>query len=132
MGGANAIRMKNDTESMRAMLLDPSDGKLEEMTTAQALAGMFGELAKVPLENIQFYVMPGEAAKKGNDTYYSIHKADLAALLQEHFNPYGAAITEGAGYERDQGRAGGDGHHHHGGDRNHRRHRREILTSERT
>ena len=94
MGGANAIRMKNDTESMRAMLLDPSDGKLEEMTTAQALAGMFGELAKVPLENIQFYVMPGEAAKKGNDTYYSIHKADLAALLQEHFNPYGATITE--------------------------------------
>ena len=128
---------------MRAMLLDPSDGKLEEMTTAQALAGMFGELAKVPLENIQFYVMPGEAAKKGNDTYYSIHKADLAALLQEHFNPYGEPTGggaekfeenryEGAGYERDQGRAGRDGHHHHGGDRNHRRHRREILTPERT
>lgn len=64
MGGANAIRMKNDTESMRAMLLDPSDGKLEEMTTAQALAGMFGELAKVPLENIQFYVMPAKPPRR--------------------------------------------------------------------
>ena len=58
--------MKNDTEAMRAMLLDTLGRQARKMTTAQALAGMFGELAKVPHGTTSsIYVMPGEAATSG-------------------------------------------------------------------
>lgn len=93
MGGSTPIRMNTDTSALSRLLIDPSNRELEDMTPGTALATLFRDLAEVPLSNVSFYVMPGESGKAGSDTVYSIHKADLAALLQESFNPYGEAIS---------------------------------------
>ncbi len=93
MGGSTPIRMNTDTSALARLLIDPSKRELEDMTPGAALAALFRDLADVSLSNVSFYVMPGESGKAGSDTVYSIHKADLAALLQESFNPYGEAIA---------------------------------------
>lgn len=95
MNGSTPIRLDSSTDALCSLLIKPSSKTKEEITAAKALAGMFTELKTVPLEKVTFFVLPGESAKSGKDTYYSVHKADLASLLQESFNPYGAALSEG-------------------------------------
>ncbi len=73
MGGSTPIRTNADTEEMIDLVLD---------------------MKNVRADQSAFYVLPGESAKSGKDTYYSVHRADLANLLQTSFNPYGEAITE--------------------------------------
>lgn len=95
MYGANPIRMNSDREALASLMIEPSDRTLDDATASTALAALFTDWKEVPLEAVTFYLMPGESAKSGSDTYYSVHRADLAALLQESFNPYGAAVSEG-------------------------------------
>ena len=56
---------------------------------------ILGAMADVPLEKITVWVLPGQAAKSGGTNYFSPHRQELAALLNENFNPYGREIGEG-------------------------------------
>ena len=55
---------------------------------------LFADLKQMSAENMVFYLLLGESAKVGKLTCYSMHRADLAALLQEAFNPHGEPVTE--------------------------------------
>lgn len=61
-------------------------------TDAMELCELIVELGKLDRKNFTFHMMPGEASQSGGVTYYSVHKDDLAALLQAEFNPYGDEI----------------------------------------
>ena len=63
-------------------------------TDTKELCQLIAELGKLPKENFTFYMMPGEAAKSGGVSYYTGHKSEVAALLQQAFNPYGDPLTE--------------------------------------
>ena len=52
------------------------------------------ELATLPRENIAVYLMPGQAATADGAACYSVHKDELAELLNEAFNPGGQPIAE--------------------------------------
>lgn len=52
-------------------------------------------LAAVPFEEMAAYVLPGETASDDGETYYSVHRDEVLALLNEAFNPHGDPITEG-------------------------------------
>ncbi len=52
-------------------------------------------LSAVSFEEMTAYVLPGEAASESGENYYSVHRTDVLALLNEEFNPYGDPITEG-------------------------------------
>lgn len=77
------------------------------------IVSIFAELKQVSTENMVFYLLPGESAKVGKLSCYSMHRTDLAELLQSAFNPHGEPVTEsdlgltelGSGKESDTKRA---------------------------
>ena len=58
------------------------------------IVDIFAAFKTISPENKVFYLLPGETAKVGTLSCYSMHRTDLAALLQETFNPYGEPVTE--------------------------------------
>ena len=52
------------------------------------------EMAGVPMTAFTAYLLPGEAASSEGTAYYSAHTAEVLALLNEAFNPYGTAVSE--------------------------------------
>lgn len=52
-------------------------------------------VSAVPFEEMAAYVLPGETASESGETYYSVHRNDVLALLNREFNPHGDPITEG-------------------------------------
>lgn len=53
------------------------------------------QLAEVPFEQMIAYVLPGEEASSEGTAYYSVHRQDLLAFLNDQFNPYGDPLGEG-------------------------------------
>ncbi len=94
MNGGTPIRMNTGSAGLASLLTDPSGRTVEELTPATALVGLFGELAEVQAEQITYYLLPGEAGKSGSEAVYATHKADLAALLRESFDPTGTVFSE--------------------------------------
>ncbi len=94
MSGSTPIRMNTGTEGLASLLTDPSNRTIDELTSATALTGLFGELSQVTADKATFYLLPGETGKVGSDAVYGTHKADLAALLKESFDPTGAVFSE--------------------------------------
>lgn len=58
------------------------------------IVSIFAELKQISPENMVFYLLPGESAKVGKLSCYSMHRTDLAELLQSVFNPHGEPVTE--------------------------------------
>ena len=50
--------------------------------------------SQVPMSSIRIWVMPGEAATSGGQTFFSVHKSELVTLLNENFLPYTDKVTE--------------------------------------
>ena len=48
----------------------------------------------VELTNASFYVLPGQVARQGTATYYSVRRQPLVTLLQDKFNPYGLELKD--------------------------------------
>lgn len=46
------------------------------------------------MSGIHIWVMPGESASSGGQTFFTVHKSELVTLLNEHFLPYTAKVTE--------------------------------------
>ncbi len=49
---------------------------------------------EVPTNNIKAMTAPGKATTLEGVSYYSLYRAQLIDVLNKHFNPYGAKITE--------------------------------------
>ena len=97
MSGSTPIRTASDPESILSLLAAPTKENKEDWPASkynQALSKLLTGLSKVPLANMTVYMLPGEAATSEKVAYFSPHKAELAALLQASFNPYGRAISE--------------------------------------
>lgn len=61
----------------------------------ESIVKLVHQLSGVSFENMTAYVLPGESAKSDGSTYYSVHRQELLALLNDRFNPYGDPLTEG-------------------------------------
>ena len=94
MNGSTPIRSNSGTGAMRSMLIKPSNKEMDEMTLSLALSTMLHDMGQVQLADITACVIPGEAASANSVAYYSVHRAELATLLNSSFNPYGIAVTE--------------------------------------
>ena len=94
MNGSTPIRSNSGTGAMRSMLIKPTNKEMDEMTLSLALSTMLHDMGQVQLADITACVIPGEAASANSVAYYSVHRAELATLLNSSFNPYGIAVTE--------------------------------------
>ena len=94
MNGSTPIRSNSGTAAMRSMLIKPSNKEMDEMTLSLALSTMLHDMGQAQLADITACVIPGEAASANSVAYYSVHRAELATLLNSSFNPYGIAVTE--------------------------------------
>ena len=94
MNGSTPIRSNSGTGAMRSMLIKPSNKEMDEMTLSLALSTMLHDMGQVQLADITACVIPGEAASANSVAYYSVHRAELATLLNSSFHPYGIAVTE--------------------------------------
>ncbi len=51
-------------------------------------------LAKVKTENMTAQILPGEVTAFNSDSYYTVHRAELAEVLNADFHPYDNEVTE--------------------------------------
>ena len=63
--------------------------------TYKTVVELVKQLREVPFTKMTAYLVPGEEASSEGTAYWSVHAADLLALLQAEFNPYGDPITQG-------------------------------------
>jgi hypothetical protein len=61
----------------------------------RTIVPLIKQLGEVPFEQMSAFVLPGEETSADGTAYYSVHRGDLLALLNEKFNPYGDKLTEG-------------------------------------
>ena len=94
MNGSTPIRCNSGTAATRSLLIDPSKKDMEDMTLSLALSTMLHDMAQIPLSSITACILPGEATSANSVAYYGVHRAELAALLNTSFNPYGMEVTE--------------------------------------
>ena len=83
--GSTPIRSYSDYEDMIEILLGQ-----DESSSKGAAPGM----NQVPMSGVHIWVMPGESASSGGQTFFTAHKGELVALLNEHFLPYTDKVTE--------------------------------------
>lgn len=78
-------------------LLDPlmkGSTPIRTNISTKNMVAMLAAFRWIPLDKMTAYIMPGEWAAANSTTYFSIHRAELAALLAASFNPYGRTISE--------------------------------------
>lgn len=78
MKGSTPIRTKRDH--------DISDD-------IQLMTNLLLDLNKLDRSAISVCILPGEVATKEGSTFYSVHKEELATLLNQSFNPYGQPLA---------------------------------------
>ncbi len=94
MAGADPIRANNDAASVAKMLAGIHAGKTDNITFVKALSMLIHDMEDVELSSAAFYVLPGQVARQGTATYYSVRRQPLLTLLQEKFNPYGLELKD--------------------------------------
>ena len=60
----------------------------------QLMTNLLVDLNKVDRSAISICILPGEIATKDGTAFYSVHKDELATLLNASFNPYGQPVEE--------------------------------------
>lgn len=91
MLGKYPIRF-NSTSFGKMRLLNISEGSAEDMKLSVTVAKFIKQIGDIPLENVTFSVLPGEAAKSGTSWLYSVNRAQAAELLNGQMNPYGLTL----------------------------------------
>lgn len=61
----------------------------------ESIVQLVMQVSGVSFEHMTAYVLPGETARSDGETYYSVHRQELLALLNDRFNPYGDPLVEG-------------------------------------
>ena len=73
--------------------------KVKTDLTVGEMLGYVKEIKQVSMDNIKIMAIPGQSGSykiPGSSvkrSYYSIHKSDYVAILNEHFYPYGGGVT---------------------------------------
>ncbi len=93
MLGDNPVRF-NSTSFGKARLLNISEQAAADVKATEAIARFAGLLSAVPLDKVTFSILPGESAKSGTTTVYSVNVAQTVQLLNEQLNPYGLTLDE--------------------------------------
>lgn len=91
MLGTAPIRF-NTTSFGKARLLDVSDARAEDMKLSEAIARFAKDVSKIAADKFTFSILPGESAKSGSMTVYSVNKAQAITLLNAQMNPYGLVL----------------------------------------
>ena len=78
MKGSTPIRTKRENE-----IADDIDLMIK----------LVGDLNKLDRANITISILPGETATLDGTLFYSVHKDELCALINDSFNPYGTPLT---------------------------------------
>ncbi len=94
MAGSTPIRANTDATAVAKMLAGIYSGKTDTITFVKALSMMIHSMEDVELTSASFYVLPGQVARQGTATYYSVQRQPLLTLLQEKFNPYGLELKD--------------------------------------
>ncbi|MBQ6707042.1 MAG: LCP family protein [Clostridia bacterium] len=94
MAGSTPIRANTDAKAVAKMLAGIHIGKTDSITFVKALSMMIYSMHDVELTNASFYVLPGQVARQGTATYYSVRRQPLVTLLQDKFNPYGLELKD--------------------------------------
>ena len=81
-----------NTESL-APLMKGSTPIRTNFSTADTVA-LVRSLASVKPANMTAQLLPGEATAFNSNSYYSVHRAELAAVLNADFHPYDNQVTE--------------------------------------
>lgn len=84
----------NTTSYGKARLLNISDARAESMKLSEAITRFAKDLSKISAEKFTFSLLPGEAAKTGSATVYSVNKEQTVTLLNEQMNPYGLTLDK--------------------------------------
>ncbi|MBR2406712.1 MAG: LCP family protein [Clostridia bacterium] len=84
-------QLNNDT---LAPLMKGSTPIRTNLSTADTVKLVL-DMAKITPDKMTAQVIPGEAASSNANSYYSVHRAELAAVLNADFHPYDNAVTEG-------------------------------------
>ena len=93
MNGRYPIRF-NSTSFGKARLLNISQSSANRMKLSDAMARFLVQISRVPLNQITFSILPGEAVKSGTVTVYSVDKAKTIELLNAQMNPYGLTLDD--------------------------------------
>ena len=84
----------NSTSFGKARLLGISAEKANKMKASEAVARFALEMGEVALDKVTFSILPGETAKNGSTTVYSVNQSQTIDLLNEQMNPYGLTLDE--------------------------------------
>ena len=91
MNSANPVRF--DTSSFgKSRLADSAEGVSDGLKFSKALAEFVHEISHLGAENITCSILPGETAKHGATTVYTVNRAQTIELLNQQMNPYGLTL----------------------------------------
>ena len=93
MLGENPVRY-NSTSFGKSRLLAVSADKANKMKASEAIARFALEMGEISLDKVTCYILPGERAKSGSTTVYSVNKEQTINLLNEQMNPFGLNLDE--------------------------------------
>lgn len=93
MLGEYPIRF-NSTSFGKARLLGKSTDKVEDMKVSETIARFALEMGEIPLEKVTFSILPGQSAKNGSTTVYSVNCSQTIELLNEQMNPYDLTLDD--------------------------------------
>lgn len=74
--------------------------------TYKTIVQLVRQLSEVSFDSMTAYVVPGAEGKAGGQSYYGVYRAELLALLNDKFNPYGETMAEGDLHITEIGRSG--------------------------
>ena len=61
---------------------------------SDALSRFVYQMCQIPLSEVSFCILPGEATKTGTLSVYSVNRAQMVTFLNEQMNPFGLTIDE--------------------------------------
>lgn len=93
MNGTDPVRF-NTTSFGKARLLAITEEEAADMKLTDALARFFVQMGKVSLDRVTVSILPGETAKVGTVSVYSVNTPQTVTLLNEWMNPCGLTVDE--------------------------------------
>lgn len=93
MTGATPVRF-NTTSFGKARLLGVRESDAANIKLSDALGRFVFQMCQIPLSEVSFGILPGEATKTGTLSVYSVNRTQMVAFLNEWMNPFRLPIDE--------------------------------------
>lgn len=93
MNGSDPLRF-NTTSFGKARLLGVRESDAANIKLSDALSRFVYQMCQIPLSEVSFCILPGEATKTGTLSVYSVNRTQMVTFLNEQMNPFGLTINE--------------------------------------